>query len=176
MPKEVEIPIPSDMTELKIEDLIPQIEGMTLKNANYLDIPYELLPPPSPIAMNNRREVNPAFIKLIREQFAKEYVNNKDNYDEEDLLRVMNSEWQVKRFLLHVKQDPKKAYEALKTTMRWRKTMCLSHSKDTDFADIIYRIGGAIIYGKDMVGNTMIILRIRFNKRVNEWMDEFKKL
>src|SRR5689334_11813469 len=108
--------INTTVIEMKVEDFIPQIEGLNIKNADYTDIPTELLSPStSPIAINNHRRVNPVYIILMQKLFAKEYIQNKDLYDEEDLLRVMNSEWQVKRFLLAAK-DPKKAFKELLTT------------------------------------------------------------
>lgn len=114
-------------------------------------------------------------VQQIRERFFEDYQNNKDLYDENDVNRIRENEWYVKRFLLARRRNVGEAFEMMRNTMRWRKEMGLPTMKDSDFPIEFYKIGGLFAYERDKDGNVVIFMRVRMHRKIPELADPVKK-
>lgn len=84
---------------------------------------------------------------------------------------MRTSEWFVKRFLLASRRNEREAYDMLKKTMLWRKSMNLANIKPTDFPKEFYEVAGLFSYSYDKQGMPVIYLRIRMHKKIKELAD-----
>jgi hypothetical protein len=98
-----------------------------------------------------------------------------DLYDEEDVDRIRQNDWYVKRFLLARRRNVDEAFDMLRNTLRWRKEFGLPTMKDTDFPIEFYKIGGLFAYEKDKNGNVVIYMRVRMHRKIPELADPVKK-
>lgn len=89
-------------------------------------------------------------------------------YAEEDIELIKTSEWYVKRFLLAASRKTDKAYENLRTTLRWRKEHKLHEVKPSEFPREFYEIGGLFTYECDREGRPTIYMRIRMHRKISE--------
>jgi len=114
-------------------------------------------------------------IEDVRNRFIAEVQVNRDLFDAKDVDSVKSDEWTVKRYLLQKKGNLDDATKSMIDSMKWRKTMGVMTLKDEDFPQEYYQCGGIFSYGKAKDGSTMIILRVKINKKITEWVDLFKK-
>lgn len=53
----------------------------------------------------------------LRQRFLQEFIQNRFHYDDEDAKRVRESDYWVKRFILHKKQGPNAAFYHMKVSV-----------------------------------------------------------
>jgi len=122
-------------------------------------------------------EILPNDIASVREKVVAHFDANPDQCFPEDIERIKGEEYQVKRFLLVAKDVSKhdEIVTSIVNTLKWRKDNNVTHLKKEDFPIEYYQCGGIFTYGKDKTGGTLLILRVKANKRIPEWADLLKK-
>lgn len=84
---------------------------------------------------------------------------------------MRESEWFVKRFLLASRRNEAEAYQMLKKTLLWRKSISLSDIVPSDFPKEFYEVGGLFSYPMDKQGMPVIYMRIRMHRKVKELIE-----
>jgi len=120
-------------------------------------------------------EVSAELVAQLRDKFLAESNNNSTEYNTEDIEAIKTNDWKVKRYLLAKKGNMDEALKMLITSMKWRKTIGVTEFTEKSFPKEYYQVGGVFTYGKDKTGSTLIILRVKFNKKISEWADLLKK-
>lgn len=98
-----------------------------------------------------------------------------DLYDDIDIERLRNSEWFVKRFLLASRRNANEAFEMLKITLAWRKSVQLSTTPINTFPREFFQIGGLFQYEPDLEGNPVIYMRIRMHRKIVELQEPIQQ-
>ncbi|KAI2808397.1 Motile sperm domain-containing protein 2 [Blomia tropicalis] len=139
-----------------------QVESYNSKVPNGL-----LREPSNPDGRHTSRSA--AVVEEIRKRFLKEeWETNPELYDEIDVERMRRSEWFVKRFLLAARRNESEAYEMMKTTLAWRKSVEISTTPINAFPSEFFRVGGLFQYECDLKGNPVIYMRIRMHQKIVE--------
>lgn len=98
-----------------------------------------------------------------------------DAYYKEDVQKVIESDWYVKRFLLARGRNVDEAFKMIRDAMRWRNEYGFALMKDSDFPYEFYKIGGLFPYEKDKQGNVMIYMRIKLHRKIPELEEPVKR-
>ncbi|KAH9494222.1 Motile sperm domain-containing protein 2 [Dermatophagoides farinae] len=117
----------------------------------------------------------PLVAKIRQRFFENEWPKNAESYCEQDIERVRNSEWFVKRYLLQSRRNVEDAYELLISALRWRKEINFPNLDAKYFPREFFEIGGLFSYEPDRQGNPVIYLRIRMHKKIKD-LEHFVKL
>jgi len=115
-----------------------------------------------------------AQVEEIRRRFIEDYEQNKDLYSLEDLERIKNSDWFVKRFYLSKNKNVDEATKMLIGTMRWRMEWEVPLMADWMYPIEFYKSGGLFPYEPDKEGNLVVYMRTCFHKKIPE-LEEFEK-
>lgn len=120
-------------------------------------------------------QVDPILIARVRETFFNDaYEQDKDQYDATDIDQLKTNDWMIKRFLIATSNHEHEAYERLVCALKWRKEMNLRSLNDSDFMQELYNTGSLFLYEKDKDGLPTLIMRLKFLKRINEFLDNMK--
>lgn len=120
-------------------------------------------------------EVSDQQVNDLRARFLADYTTNHDEYNATDVDSIRNSDWPLQRFLAARKCNVEEALKMMLAALKWRKLHSVPSLTSSNFPKEYFQIGGVFTYGKDRNGSTMIILRVKVNKRINEWADLLKK-
>lgn len=92
-------------------------------------------------------------INELKVLFKEEYEQNSSFYDERDYERFMDpkDDWYARRWIIY-HRDLQLAFEMLKDTMRWRKSLDLNNLTYEDFPREFYECGCVFEYGRDKKG------------------------
>ena len=110
-------------------------------------------------------------IEDLRNNFLKRVDKNPELYYVEDVERVKRNDWTVRRFLYNYKTKPdlSKGLEALDKAMKWRKAFAVLDINEEHFPQELYCSAGAIIYGSDLNGSPLLILRGKVGIKMKSW-------
>ncbi|KAI1299355.1 Motile sperm domain-containing protein 2 [Halotydeus destructor] len=100
-------------------------------------------------------------IGQVRQRFLQEYVTNRFSYYEQDAKRIRESDYWVKRFILHGQQGTNAAYYHIKDTFKWRKSFGLHDFEPLDIPSEIYQLAPVFDYLPDKAGCVPIYVRIK---------------
>ena len=116
-------------------------------------------------------------IEEVRKKFLERVNNNPELYYPEDVERVKTDDWNVRRFLHTFKSEPNadKAVEALDRAMKWRKSYGVLDIKDSEFAIEAYQCAGVFIYGRDLNGSQVLIIRGKVAKKSKTWRNHMQR-
>lgn len=115
------------------------------------------------------------FVERIRTRILLDNELNRHHYDQDDIERLASCDWCIKRFLIQYRNDPRIAFGELQTILKKRKALGVNQLQESDFPAFFFASGALITYGIDKNGATMIILRVRLNKRFPAWVGLIKK-
>ncbi|RWS30241.1 Motile sperm domain-containing protein 2-like protein [Leptotrombidium deliense] len=107
-------------------------------------------------------------VKELREKLLSEYNPKDDLYDFEDIQRVQEDDWFVKRFLISKGRNVDAALSMVKNSLALRKEFKVCHMKDYEFPLEFYKSGGLFPYETDRKGNVTLYLRVRYHRKISE--------
>ena len=117
-------------------------------------------------------------IEEVRQKFVERVAKNPELYYNEDVERVKTDDWTVRRFLYRFNKDPdvNKGLEALDKAMKWRKPFGVLDFKESDLAKEGFMAAGVIMYGKDLNGSPLLIVRGKVAKKSKTWRPYMDKV
>jgi len=117
----------------------------------------------------------------MREKF-KEHLdeNGQENYEADDIRRVMEDDLYLARFFKHVWDEPGEQTELGVTmiinALQWRKTMAVKGMTAETLKQSIKDRGNLYMHNKDKDGKMLLVLAVKNHKRGEESMDDMKRV
>ncbi|OTF79961.1 Motile sperm domain-containing protein 2-like protein [Euroglyphus maynei] len=127
------------------------------------------------VTKNYTSKSAPLVAKIRQRFFENEWPKNAELYSEQDIERIRNSDWFVKRYLLQSRRNVDDAYNLMVSALRWRQEINLPNLEAKYFPKEFFEIGGLFSYEPDRMGNPVIYLRIRMHKKIKD-LEHFVKL
>ena len=123
------------------------------------------------------QNISNELIVELRQKFIERVEKNPELYYKEDVKRIETNEWTVRRFLYNysVKPDLIKGLEAIDKAMKWRKAYGVLDITEENIPQELYISGGAFVYGKDLNGSPILILRAKVAIKSKTWNNVFQK-
>lgn len=110
-------------------------------------------------------------VSKIRKIFLEDFELNNELYDECDVLRVRQSDWTVKRFLLSNNNNEEAALKSLTEALQWKKSYGVNTRTDQYFPEDFYKIGGIFQYETDKNGLPLLYVRVCVHHKVQELIE-----
>ena len=120
-------------------------------------------------------KISSAAVQELRHKILEVIQKNPELYYEKDVERLKTNEWPIRRFLNHQKMNSEKAFEALDKSLKWRKSFGVLDISDKDFPKEAYQAAPLILYGKDLNGAQLFILRSRVARKIKVWVPTAQK-
>lgn len=114
-------------------------------------------------------------VKELRDRFMKEYEKEKDFYHENDIRKVLNDDWYVKRFLLARNRDVKDSCQMMMDALKWKKSEGIHDLAGNYFAEEQYKLSSMFVYAPDKEGNITIYFRVKYVIKHQEMVATLKK-
>ncbi|KAI1305261.1 Motile sperm domain-containing protein 2 [Halotydeus destructor] len=115
-------------------------------------------------------------VKAAREEFFVRLVNeDRSFFYEEDIDKIRNDDWFVKRFLLARSKKVAEAADMMVDALKWRKSEDIRNLKPSYFPDDMFRVSSMFIYAPDKEGNLTVYFRVRYVLRIPELVSTLKK-
>lgn len=108
-----------------------------------------------------------ALVQQIREQFLDEYDVNPEFYIEQDIQKIKQHDYFIRRFLYPHDLDPVPAYEQFRTWMAWRKEVGFEEASDQRFPLEFYQIGALFPYLPDRDGVHLLYMRFKVYRKLD---------
>ena len=120
---------------------------------------------------NKTAKISKDLIEEVRQKFLERVDKNPDLYYNEDVERVKTNDWTVRRYLYRYNKEPdvNTGLGALDKAMKWRKSFGVLDFNDTDISRECILSAGMLIYGKDLNGSQLILVRLKANKKSKTW-------
>ncbi|XP_054153437.1 motile sperm domain-containing protein 2-like [Oppia nitens] len=120
----------------------------------------------------NSLVISKDLIEELRQKIVERVDKTPDLYYSEDIKRLRSNDWFVRRFLYEPKSktDVNKALDALDKSLKWRKSFGVRDINNTDFAREAYLSAGAFIYGTDLNGSPILIMRAKVVRKIKSWV------
>jgi len=116
-----------------------------------------------------------SIVEELRSRFLEEAAKNPDLYYQQDIDKIKSSNWPLQRFLLIRKNKVDDALKSLINAMQWRKSFGVLELSDKDFPREIYQCGYINVYGNDLNGGSVIVMRGNINKKIKSWIPVMRK-
>lgn len=107
----------------------------------------------------------------LREKFLDYSEKNAHKVHKRDLTRLTNDDWYLKRYLLARRRHVDETLDMLKSTMEWRLQFGLHSREDSSFPQELYKVGALFPYENDKKGNTVIYMRVKLKKKIDELLE-----
>ena len=111
----------------------------------------------------------------LRKRFLVEFVTNRFHYHEEDAKRVRESDFWVKRFILHKNQGSNAAFYHMKDVFKWKKSFGIHDFNPIDIPREVYQLSPIFSYLPDKKGVTPIYIRCRMIIKVDLLEEKMKQ-
>jgi len=120
-------------------------------------------------------------VALMREKFRKHLeANGQDNFEADDVRRVMEDDDYLGRFFKHVFDDPGDqvdlAVAMITNSLQWRKSMGIKGMTSDTLKDSLKNRGNLYMHNHDKDGKVMLVLTFKKHKKGEESMDDMKRL
>jgi hypothetical protein len=125
---------------------------------------------PTMNAYENGSQIAGSLVEELRDRFLEDVAKNPELYYGQDIERIKTNNWSLQRFLGHHKSNVDKSLESLVKAMKWRKTFGVLELKDSDFPREAYMSAGIIVYGKDLNGSELMIMRAKVARKIKSWV------
>lgn len=116
----------------------------------------------------------PEKISQVRKFVLEDFDLNPNEYDSSDIERLRNDDWFVERFI-RKRKTVKDSQEMLKNCLKFRNELGTPRTKDSDFPEEFYKIGGIFCYANDKFGNGVLYMRIKMHHKIKEIERELKQ-
>lgn len=114
-------------------------------------------------------------IMELRKRFLMEYVTHRFHYHDEDAKRVSESDYWIKRFILHKNQGPNKAFYHMKDTFKWKKSFGVHEFNALDIPREVYELSPIFSYLPDVNGVVPIYIRCKMIIKVDIFEEKMKQ-
>ena len=94
-------------------------------------------------------------VNRLRFRFAINYDFDEDLYHINDVHRVHNEDWQVRRFLINCYNEEEKAYEQLTKALKWKKSFGVHDRSDDYFPKEFYLLFNHEKFSRDHFGRVV---------------------
>lgn len=91
-----------------------------------------------------------------------------ETYYEDDVMYVMKSDYEVRRFLIDSNGKIDTAVKSLVASLKWRKSQRLRHLTDSYFPSEVWYMGAIFLYEPDRWDRPVLHMRLKTNIRVKE--------
>ncbi|RWS03407.1 Motile sperm domain-containing protein 2-like protein [Dinothrombium tinctorium] len=106
-------------------------------------------------------------INEVREKFLKEYEENPHLYDSEDIEKIKQNDFYVRRYINYQNQGPEKGLKHMIKSYRWRKKFDVNNFDQFSVPREIYQMGAVVIYPPDKEGDLMMYIRGKMHRKVD---------
>lgn len=114
-------------------------------------------------------------INELRRRFLVEFVSNRYLYHDEDARRIRESDYWVKRFILHKNQGINSAFYHMKDTLKWKKTCGVRDFNQLDIPREVYELAPIFSFQPDGNGVTPIYIRCKMVVKIPVLEDRMKQ-
>lgn len=97
----------------------------------------------------------------LRKRFLVEFVSNRYLYHDEDARRIRESDYWVKRFILHKNQGSNSGFYHMKDTLKWKKSSGIRDFNPIDIPREVYELSPIFSYLPDGSGTVPIYVRCK---------------
>jgi len=111
----------------------------------------------------------------LRKRFLVEFVTNRFNYHDEDAKRIRESDYWVKRFILHKNQGANAAFYHMKDTFKWKKSFGVHDFNPLDVPREIYQLSPIFSYLPDAKGIIPIYIRCKMIVKIDLLEEKMKQ-
>lgn len=111
----------------------------------------------------------------VRKRFLNEFVTARFNYHEEDARRVRESDYYVKRFILHKDQGANKAFYHMKDTFKWKKKAGVHDFNPLDIPREVYELSPIFIHEPDRDGIVPVYIRMSMIVKIDKLEAKMKQ-
>lgn len=111
----------------------------------------------------------------VRKRFLNEFVTARFNYHEEDARRVRESDYHVKRFILHKDQGANKAFYHMKDTLKWKKKSGIHDFNPLDIPKEVYELSPIFIHEPDKNGVVPVYIRMSMIVKIEKLENKMKQ-
>lgn len=111
----------------------------------------------------------------LRKRFLTEFVTHRFHYHDEDGKRVRESDFWVKRFMLHKNQGPNSAFYHMKDTFKWKKSFGIHDFNPRDIPKEVYQLSPIFSYLPDLKGVIPIYVRCKMIVKIDIFEDKMKQ-
>ena len=128
--------------------------------------------------LNSREEaakISSSMVSELRTKFLEAVAKAPELYYDKDVEKLKTNDWSLQRFLNHSKSNVDKAVECLDEAMKWRKSFGVHELNDKDFPREAYQSAPVILYGKDLNGSPLLIIRSKVNRKIKSWVPTAQK-
>lgn len=108
---------------------------------------------------------DPHVIDQVRKLCREEFEKTSEEFDMNDVGRLMSYDWEVTRFLLGQNGEPQGAAKMILTYYRWKQSTGISRWPVSRFPVEFYELGVCFPYECDKMGNTVVYIRSKFFDR-----------
>lgn len=114
-------------------------------------------------------------VAQLREKFLQTLEEEKDNYHEEDVKKIAEDDWFVKRFLIARSRKVDDALSMIIEAFKWRKSEGIRDLKANYFPDDMFKLSQMFVYTKDKEGNLTVYFRVKYIIKIHELVPTMKK-
>lgn len=111
----------------------------------------------------------------VRKRFLNEFVTARFNYHEEDARRVRESDYHVKRFILHKDQGSNKAFYHMKDTFKWKKKSGIHDFNPLDIPREVYQLSPIFVHEPDRNGVVPVYIRMSTIVKIDKLESKMKQ-
>lgn len=100
---------------------------------------------------------------------------DRDFFYEEDIEKIRNDDWFVKRFLLSRSRNVDEAVGMMFDALKWRKSEDIRNLRPGYFPSDMFAISSMFLYAPDKTGNLTVYFRVKYILRMPELLPTLKK-
>lgn len=127
------------------------------------------------MGLKNFGFIGDEYVQRVREKFLLEYETDKDSFNSEDIRKIRNDDWYIKRFLILAYKNEDDATVKLIDAMKWRKEKRIRETEDNYFPKEFFQLGALFIYETDKDGLPMLYMRAKYIMKIPEIRESIKK-
>lgn len=114
-------------------------------------------------------KVEPESIVKVREAVLAAHESDKESFDDNDIKKMVSSDWTCFRFLAFVNGDVDGATNALIDSLKWRKSKNFnSFTTHYPYPDLFFRMGTVFTYEPDKWGHQTLYVRVKYLRKIGE--------
>ncbi|XP_054163365.1 motile sperm domain-containing protein 2-like [Oppia nitens] len=121
------------------------------------------------------QKIADSLISELRQKFLELVAKNPELYYDKDIEKIKSKNWSIQRFLNHHKSNVDKALDGLDSAMKWRKSFGVLELSEKDFPREVFQSAPLFLYGKDLNGAQLMIMRGKVTRKIKSWIPMAQK-
>ncbi|CAG2109853.1 unnamed protein product, partial [Medioppia subpectinata] len=126
-------------------------------------------------AFEESSAISVAMVTELRQKFLEIVSKNPELYYDKDIDKIKSDDWSLKRFLNQNKCNEEKALESIDKAMKWRKSFGVLELSDKDFPKQFFQSAPLFLYGQDLNGSQLLIMRAKVSRKIKSWIPTAQK-